>query len=249
MKTFNQDNKEISNNPYMARVQSSLPPHFHSNLEIYVLKKGKLSINVNGENFKLNDGEICIVDSYEIHGADECGLMDVKALTVPFRLLSSFNAKRKNMAITNRIIKNQALCEELYTLIERYIDSERSVEIKESATEFILSIISNELVFGESKYGEESGLIRKILTYLHANFKGGASLKEVALALGYTEAHLSRVFHKYVKTNLSQYVNMLRYEAVEESLLKNPNKRRIDAIYEAGFKSQQTYYRFKNTLI
>ena len=193
--------------------------HFHANLEIYVLKQGNVALSVNGEEYLLSSGEICVVDSYEIHSNNVSdNNAEIKILTVPFRLLDIFNASRKNMSIKSRIIKDADLCKEVFALIEIYLEGEKSQSVKRSATEFILSLILEKLTFGESKYGEESSLIRKILTYLHANFKGGASLKEVSLALGYTEAHISRVFHKYVKTNVTKYVNGLRYQEVQDAL-------------------------------
>lgn len=223
--------------------------NFSSNLQIYILKKGRLSLTVGGICYDIRGGEICVVDSYEVYQ----GIVieegsQLKEVAVPFRLLGGFNAMRKNMAIKNRVIKNRFICDELYALVERYVEGDCSHSVRDSAITFILSLVCDRLTFGDERYGEDSALIRKILTYLHANYKGGASLKGVSQALGYTEAHVSRVFHKYAKTNLTAYVNKLRYDDVQANLLKSDGKKITDIIYEAGFKSQQTYYRFKKTL-
>ena len=249
MKAFYEQEREACNEPYIVGGQYAFPSHFHANLEIYVLKRGSVPLTVNGEGVTVKGGEICVVDSYEIHAnGDRSEDAELKVVIVPFSLLAGFNAKRKNMTIKNRVINNPELCDEIYALICRYLESDEPLAVKNSATEFILSLICENLTFGDSRYGEESSLIRKILTYLHANYKGGASLKEVSLALGYTEAHLSRVFHKYVKTNVTKYVNGLRYQEVQDSIKGGVDKKTVDIIYEAGFKSQQTYYRFKQEI-
>lgn len=222
---------------------------FNANLQIYVVKKGNVGLCVNGENCVLKDGEICVIDSYEICERIEISEEgQIKIIQVPFAFLRDFNLRRQNRSIVGRIIKNKILCSDVYSLATSFLDGDRSQAVIKSTMDLILSLIGEHLAYGETKYGQESALVRKVLTYIHANFKGGATLRETALALGYTEAHVSRVFHKYLKTNITQYVNGLRYNAVKDELSNNSNKKILDAIYEAGFKSQQTYYRYKKSV-
>ncbi|MBQ3219170.1 MAG: helix-turn-helix domain-containing protein, partial [Clostridia bacterium] len=65
--------------------------------------------------------------------------------------------------------------------------------------------------------------------------------------LGYSDAHISRIFSLYVKKSLPDYVNELRFKEVNR-LIENTNGKITDLIFDAGFNSIQTYYRVKSKL-
>ncbi|MBQ8308818.1 MAG: helix-turn-helix transcriptional regulator [Clostridia bacterium] len=87
--------------------------------------------------------------------------------------------------------------------------------------------------------------IRSILAYIQQNYRAEISRKSIARALGYTEAHISRVFHRYLGVGLAEYINGLRLAYVKKLRANGDTRTTIELIYEAGFNSQQTYYRVK----
>ena len=106
--------------------------------------------------------------------------------------------------------------------------------------------LGERLTFTEIKGREESSAVREILGYIEENFRGDVSRKTVARALGYSEAHVSRVFHRFMGEGLSAYVNRLRHAYVQRALNLNPERTVMELIEEAGFTGVQTYYRTKN---
>ena len=85
--------------------------------------------------------------------------------------------------------------------------------------------------------------MRRVLSYIQENFRGDVSRKRISSELGYSPEHISRVFHTYLGKGLSEYVNELRLSYID-SLIEDGDARSItELIYDAGFGSQQTYYR------
>lgn len=223
------------------------PSHFHRNLEIFIMRRGAYDISLGEERFSLTDGTVAVIDSYEIHGYDaqKEGEVDDCVLVIPYEYLTGFTARRRRMAIDQPVIRDEALCDALLKVVDEYLLGQTSEEIRKSAVDLLLSILSQRIVWKEGKSREEGALVREILAFIQENYTGDASRGAIARALGYTEAHISRVFHRYLQKGISQYVNELRLAHIERNLARGDRRTVIELIYEAGFKSQQTYYRVK----
>ena len=225
------------------------PAHYHHKIELFVLKSGELNVAVNGESYNLKSGSIAFFNSYDVHSYNYQSPNVIGfCLIIPKDYALRFFERNKNKTPKNAVIVDVDLASEVFTIIEKYIKNQLSSEVKISAIELILSLIESRLNFVKTDSDKDSHLlVKKILMYVNENFKGDVSLKSVAKNLGYTEAHVSRVFNKYVKKSLTEYVNELRYSEVIK-LIESQDKNVMQAVFEAGFKSLQTYYRIKKVL-
>lgn len=223
--------------------------HFHRNIEIFIVKKGKYTLLRNGETATISDGELAFFDSYDIHAYQKNHSKDIDdcVLILPFSSAKKFNALKKNNVIKNFIVKDSRLVEQILSIVDNFLNDGISKSVKLSASELILSLIYEKLLFTErtEKYNHE--LIRNLLIYANENFKENLSLSSASKVLGYTEAHLSRTFHKYFNTSFPSYVNSLRLEYIAAEKAKNPENKITQLIFDAGFKSIQSYYRNKNS--
>ena len=222
------------------------PAHFHYKIELFVLKSGELNVAVNGVEYNLTSGSIALFNSYDVHSYNYQSPNVIGfCLIIPPDSALRFFERNKNKTAKNPVIFNVDLTSEVYGLIEKYVKNQKNKEIEITSVEFILSLIERDLEFIKIDTDKDSHLlVKRILTYVNENFKGDVSLKTVAKSLGYTEAHVSRVFNKYVKKSLSCYANELRLNEVIK-LTKAENKPVTQAVFDAGFKSLQTYYRVK----
>jgi len=166
-------------------------------------------------------------------------------LVIPAHYEKRFERKKKGRKIVNPVIADADFCAELIALADGYLCHPSSPEAEQSACELILARLGEKLIFTEIKGREESSAVREILGYIEENFRGDVSRKTVARALGYSEAHVSRVFHRFMGEGLSSYVNRLRHAYVQRALNANPERTVMELIEEAGFTSVQTYYRTK----
>ena len=90
--------------------------------------------------------------------------------------------------------------------------------------------------------------MRQILTYLQTHFQGEVSRAAIAKALGYSQEHISHVFRRYTGKSLTEYVNGLRFSYMEQLCKTGDKRTATELMFEAGFKSQHTYYRQKKKL-
>lgn len=223
------------------------PAHFHHKIELFILKTGKLSVVCNGKGYELTSGSIALFNSYDVHSYDyQSSFLEGFCLIIPPELVNKFFARNKNKSAKTPVIFDADLTSEVYAIIDNHLKGQRDNDILSAGVEFILSLIEKHLEFTKTDNDKDSNmLVKRILMYVNENFKGDVSLKTIAKNLGYTDAHVSRVFSKYVKKSLPVYVNELRFNEVEK-LINNENKNVTQAIFDAGFKSIQTYYREKS---
>ena len=220
------------------------PAHFHLNLEVLLLRKGGCTVRIGDKRQEVGEGSIVVIDSYEIHGYEDCVLQDerdARVVIFPYRYLQKFNEWRKNYKIAEPVICDETLCGELMGIVDAYLLG--SEQIKGAAADLFLARLYEKLHFLENKARDESSLVKQILSFIQENFQNDVSRKAIARELGYTEAHISRVFHRCMGKSISQYVNGLRLAYVERLRASGVKRTTLDLLYEAGFKSQQTFYR------
>ena len=171
---------------------------------------------------------------------------DSSVVLIPYSYSAEFMARRQNKSIACPFLHDLALAMNLLKIVDEYILPQRDGNIQKSAVELFLSILVPKIEWIEQRQRDDTALVREILAFIQANYTNDVSRHTIAHALGYTEAHVSRVFHRYLQKGISQHVNELRLLHVEQSLHQNPQQSVLSALYEAGFKSQQTYYRVKS---
>lgn len=224
------------------------PAHFHRNLEILTVNRGSHRVMLNGKAYTVGAGDLFFCGSYDLHSYEsaEKKEQDDCMVIVPTRYTSRFNERNKGYRPASPVVHDEALCRELLHIADRWMsDREESENVRGSATELFLSLIETKLDMVPCKGKDETQLIRMILTYLSSHFREDVSLPRIAKHFGYTEAHVSRVFHRYTDTGLPRYVNRLRLNYVETKRKNAPETDLTRIIFDAGFKSIPTYYRAK----
>lgn len=222
-------------------------PHFHANLEIFAVKRGKHEICCNGVNYVLSDGDCAFFDGYDVHGYEDPIISDRDCvLVIPPKYASRFNEERKKPKILSPVFHSPETVNAIMEITERALLAPKSENILRAAIDLLLTIISEKLVYGdEDDAPRDIELVGKMLSLFNEKFKDGIKLKDAAKYLGYSEEHLSRVFHRYFGRSVPSYLNELRIDYVEKRKATG-NEKITDLIYEAGFSGVQTYYRNKN---
>ncbi|MBO5240586.1 MAG: helix-turn-helix transcriptional regulator [Clostridia bacterium] len=249
MRSYYEKHRDDKEQLLFARSSNhTFPPHFHLNLELFALAQGEYELLIGERRRRVVGGEIAVIDSYEVHAYEKMGgaeRADDCVLQIPYRYLRRFNVARRNLKIAEPVVRDEALCAEILSLADQYLKKDTDERVKTAAIELILARLVERLQFEEVKSKDEGALIRQILTYIEENYRGEISRKTIARTLGYTEAHVSRVFHRYLGVGIAEYINGLRLAYVERLRAEGDERKTIELIYEAGFNSQQTYYRVK----
>ncbi len=220
------------------------PSHFHRNVELLILLRGRYALTINGERQEVGDGTVVFIDCYDIHsyenlGGDEDGCV----IIIPYTLAERFNAARKNKEITSNTVHSAELCRRMLSVVDDFIAGEESSYTRASAAELILSLLHDRLSFREGSRSKEGSLMRSILCYIQDNYREKISRADISKALGYTPEHISRVFHKYMRRSVNDYINSLRLEFIDYHRSLDGAPSLAELIYLSGFGSEQTYYR------
>ena len=221
------------------------PAHFHRNIEVALIKRGGYEITLSGKKYTVTDGSVVVVDNYEVHSydrlLDEYQESEASVVIFPSAYIEGFNFSRKYKSFSSPVISDAALCSELIEITEKYLT--RGGAISREGSELFFALLSEKAEFKEKNTTDEDALIRKILVYIEENFKKDISRYMIARELGYTEAHISRVFHNFIGKGISEYINGMRLSYIDSMRLSGAQRGVLELISEAGFKSQQTYYR------
>lgn len=220
------------------------PSHYHSNVEIYVCVNGEQKITVNGVTYHIKNGEAAVIDSYAIHSYDlsRINAEDYVIIAPPFTL-NEFKRLKGNLRISNPVIKDKSLVDEFAHICKYAFLPVLSNEIAIAATNYILSLAFTKLELTDEKCVEYETLMHRTLQYIDENFKEKLSLARIAKDLGYSREYISRVFHRYMKRGLNDYINERRLDYISSG---DKMRKKTELALEAGFSSMQTYYRALN---
>lgn len=222
----------------------SYPSHYHSNVEIYICVNGEQKITINGVTYAVKCGEAAIIDSYAIHSYDLSTINDEDyVIIIPSALLGEFKRLKGDLKIANPIIKDKELIAEFTHVCKYAFLPVLSDEIAVAATNYIFSLAFTKLELTNEKYANDETLMFKILQYVDGNFKEKLSLELIARNLGYSREYISRVFHRYMKRGLNDYINERRLDYISRA---DKTRKISELALEAGFSSMQTYYRALN---
>ena len=217
-------------------------PHFHSNLEIFVVNKGTFTITNNGDKYCVCDGQVFINDCYDIHGYGHNEDGDFRLIIIPVSYAKRFLNLVGDNTFKSPLITSSELTAKLTEINDRIFKTTDNENVIKAGVDLFLALILEKLELTKNKRRPQYTLIKNILDYLSRNFKNDVTLPIVAKEFGYTEAHVSRLFSKFFKCSIGVYVNNLRINYVLEKIASG-EVNVTEAIFEAGFKSVQTYYR------
>lgn len=227
---------------------NTYPAHFHNSLEIFLVKHGRYEVQLNDSRYEVTDGSVLVVDSFDIHSynaLEKHAVRDTCVLIIPYKYLNRFWATRKDRRIANALICDTAFCARLMRFSDEFLCDGQSEAVERAAVELFLAMLAERLEFVESRSGDDRVLMRHILIYIQENYRQNLTRASIARALGYTEAHISRVFHRYLQIGISEYINNLRLAYIARLRADGDKRPTGELIFEAGFGSQQTYYRAK----
>lgn len=235
-------------------VEHSWPTHFHSNLELFIVRQGKYEVTKNGKNFIVGNDSIFLFDHYDLHSyskldntSDDCVVM------IPNEVSKAFDTAKNGKTIKTTLIHDKKLVDVILNAIDEMnlipvgsgvADDKYYVE---SVVNYILCLLYKRLEYDEpvENSQNESDYIRRMLIYISEHFRDDITATSLASQMGYSREYVSRLFNKYMKESVPSYINKTRAHYVEAQK-KDSDKSLTEIIMDAGFKHTSSYYRFIN---
>lgn len=228
--------------------------HWHEDLEFILIKKGKMTYNVNGELIELSEKNGIMINSRQLHYGFSAEHHECEFLCILFspELLRG-NQWFYQTCITY-ITQNcsypylylgsegwqQAIMKKLEELYQDFgcdaVEASACFKAMETFLS-IMKILYGKLQADHSSSGKENSeltALRRMITYLEEHYTESVALADIALAGACCKSRCSMLFKKYLRDTPVTYLTKLRLQKSLVSLLGS-DAGITDIAYENGF--------------
>lgn len=230
--------KEYSYTQYFMRKPRNafhIPVHWHDEVEIIYVKKGKITIFIEEAVFHANAGDLFFVNSGELHFM-ESDDMSVEYYTLLFPLtFLSFQIedalekefflplRQKKLCFPSQlqdmIPKNQ-VCKMVQELIN--VNDEKDTSYQLRTRIILLEIIEcliKERAFLQAEFANATDMQRELITFIQKHYMEKITLGMLAEEFHLSEKYVSWYFKEHFSISFMQYVLHLRMSKAKELLI------------------------------
>lgn len=222
--------------------------HLHISVELLYLRNGNMSVNIGGQEYVLNSGDVAVIFPNTVHSYKCLSNSESTVLTlIIFNQTSNNNLKKlfDNKISRTPVVKSENVHNNVVYSINSLIDIYNE-GCDEYLTEQFLRIIFARLSpFMDIENASDSNpkdIPAKLMLYISEHFREDLSLEALAKEFSLSREYISRIFTKVIHIGFVQYINTMRIEYSQE-LLRTTDKDILSVAAESGFSSQQTFNR------
>lgn len=242
---------------------SSYPLHWHEELEIIYVKKGKICVTVENNDIIAGEGELAVIHPQTIHSIKQYN--DEKAVyyNVLFRLslLESTGGDicrskylepiySKQLIMPEYIGKDNPLLDKISPLIDTLTENppqfsaDKEFLIKAKVFE-IMHYLKDSCISADKSERELSGFYEKLKTsllYLEDNYAENISVADAAAMSNFSSSYFSKLFRELTGSSFTQYLKNYRLERAAEKIRDN-GMRVSEAAVSCGFENLSYFTR------
>lgn len=229
--------------------------HFHSDVEIIWMKKGKILCQVETKNFSLENGQILFIGqgaSHKILPVSDDGIFLYIQINIE-QYLQSFLSEDELILYT--LLKNNELSKFLLTdendefasIFYKFFNefNQKKPAYKLNLQAYVLNTIAymirkNLLPQLEKPEKKNLDLIISILKFVRKNYSQTISLEQISKFFNMSKYHFCRFFKTATGMTLFTYINKVRLTCAEKELIMTQKPIYMVAI-DCGFPST-TYF-------
>lgn len=238
-----------------------VPPHWHDDVEIIVVKSGRGIVNVDTKSYQVKKGELIIVRPGQIHAIyqEEKCTMEYENIIFQTKLLYSsasdlctlrffksyFDLKYDLPVHVNRNSKNNG---ELYDCIEKIDNFCRDTPVnyqmivKSYLYQFFYIFAQNQETLVVADKNKNLNKMKSIISYVEQHYREDISIEEVSTAIGCSSSHFMKMFKKNMHTTFTTYLNDYRLNKAAHLLL-NTEDSIVNIMGEVGFNNLSYFNR------
>lgn len=237
--------------------------HHHDFYEFYFFISGDVTYLIEGKSYKLEPGNIVLINSKELHQAvinseeayyerivlwmNKAFLKELSNDETDLSICFEGISKRNVLSADIEQQKNIRFILNKLVALENYQGIGYELLYKAYITELMIHI--NNLAFNENKElnvdMKKSNLIDGIIEYINSHIEEDITVDEIAEQFYLSKFHLSREFKKYTGTTIHRYIVQKKLIEAKELILKEVPI--IDVYKQCGFGDYSNFFRaFKN---
>ena len=223
------------------------PKHFHRNFELLYIKDGEpFPVEVNGVKYQAGADDIIFVTNYYVHSFESCGHNQYCLIVPPF-ISGDFASKFKKKTFSP-ILNDKEFNKTLLPLLENDDMLNGSQIIKKGYMLVLVGKLLDHYPMVKLETNPDIEIVVKILNYIDENYDKDITLDSISSVFGYNKYYFSKLFNKYVKENLTSYINIVRIQNVMQKARKVSKPNIAQLAFENGFDSLATFYRYFSKL-
>ena len=214
--------------------QFHIPVHWHDEVELIYVKKGNLTISIEGKIFHAGSEDLFCVNSGELHFM-ECDDMSVEYYTILFPLeFISFQTddliekevflplRQKQMFFPTILEKEkgQEIIKWIEPLIQTNEEKRAAYQLRTRITLLeMVEYLLREESFCMSDYVTDSTLQRDLIAFVQKHYTEKISLAMLAEEFHLSEKYISWYFKEHFAISFMQYVLHLRMSKAKDMLV------------------------------
>ena len=225
---------------------SPYPAHMHEAVEIIILRKGHMSMTVNGALFTMEPNMIMVIFPGMIHSYESAS-EDAEGLFVGLSpgLIDEFHQTLITFWPVFPLLNICECPEETETAIhhlEGYAKQDENHPLAQAYIHLLLGCLLMSLELAPSAELNQDSMMYKILYYIQQHAKENLSLDSVAKEMGIGRSHLSHLLSQKLHIHFRQFLNTIRIEKACQ-MLQDPTRSIKEVCFECGYESTRTFHR------
>ena len=225
--------------------------HWHDDVELLLIHRGRMQCFVNGENIELSEGEGIFINSKQVHDVQSMGRMECEYILVRFHPILLCATKSIENQFVLPVIENsnfpyQVLKEDkewqrsVIDAILRvyYMRHETTLELGAQGQFFaIWELLFRHMGSAPAKVRETSpqlSQLKSMISFIAENYHGRITLDDIRLAGNVGKTSCCQIFQKYLNQTPITYLTMFRIRQGAEKLAQT-DMPIVDIAYEVGF--------------
>lgn len=218
------------------------PLHFHSALELLFVRRGRMLASIRGEEYVIGAGEGCFVDRFCVHSFSELEAdTEIYVFVGNSEMTDPVFADVGGVPEAKFTFSDFDLLDRMVEYYEKAKNEALRLACFKGAFELLLARIANENDILPASQRGSSADICAVLRYIGEHFTENITLGSISSEFGYSPQYFSRIFHRYMKVNLTEYLNIARVNYARKLL--GGEKNVADIAFESGFNSMPSFYR------
>lgn len=241
--------KEIEEYRVLSKENFEYYPHFHVQMEILYLERGKEEVVIDGRLFQMEGGDVCISFPNQVHDYRLIEENMAYLLIMPIEDVEEYRRELTESIPVDPIIRKEKLPEYFSALwLDFFHNYTKGVDIRESKAvgRMLFSMLFSRLEMKAGRNMSDMSEIQLVLDYIAKHYTEDISMDGMAKMTGISVSALTRIFSKKMHTTCTSYVNALRVMRAQKQLRKT-DKGMEEIAAECGFGSKRNFFRVFRT--
>ena len=223
--------------------------HFHSDVQVYGILKGKAIVTIAGERKLLTEGEFAIINQFENHCYEADEEIEILVFRIGVKYLRYFFSLYPNKKLPRWLEDvqfNKSLNGDIKNILDVTKDDISELRKAGNVCHIVSCIIEHYGLMDKSEKTEsDRDLVTKVVEYIYEHYQEDITLDCLAEQFHMSTSALSKKLSSRIGMDLRRFVNDIRVQKVVQ-MLDNPENRgkTINEIaFLCGFSSMSTFYR------